>query len=107
MSWFVYIVRCADDTLYTGVATDVARRLAEHDDGPKGARYTASRRPVRLVYAAGCDSRSDALREEWRIKRLARTDKLTLIASWTAGRDAREDKKEGCSRGGEAAFEDA
>lgn len=82
MAWFVYIVRCADQSLYTGVATDVDRRIAEHNVGPKGARYTSSRRPVHLVYAASCETRSDALKEEWRIKKLAREDKLDLIASW-------------------------
>jgi len=82
MSWFVYILRCADGSLYTGIATDVTRRLSEHNAGPKGARYTASRRPVELVYSAACESRSDALMEEWRIKPLARSDKLILIASW-------------------------
>ncbi len=82
MAWFVYIVRCADDSLYTGVATDVARRITEHNESPKGARYTASRRPVHLVYTASCATRSDAMKEEWRIKQLTRSDKMILIASW-------------------------
>lgn len=81
MSWFVYIVKCADDSLYTGVAVDVDRRLNEHNDSPKGARYTSSRRPVRLVYSAQCKSRSEAMKEEWRIKQLTRSEKLLLIAS--------------------------
>jgi len=78
--WFVYIVRCADDTLYTGVSTDVARRVAEHNAGaPAGARYTRGRRPVVLAYAEVASSRSLALRREREIKALDRTAKLALI----------------------------
>jgi putative endonuclease len=99
MSWFVYIVRCADDTLYTGVATDVVRRVAEHNAGPKGARYTASRRPVHLVFEQTSDTRSDAMREEWRIKRLPRSEKLNMIENWEVKTTAQEDKKKAASRG--------
>lgn len=81
----VYIVRCADGTLYTGVATDVARRVAEHNDGPKGARYTAARRPVELVLHFAVGSRSDALKEEVRIKQLSRREKERVIAAKGAG----------------------
>lgn len=84
MDWFVYIVRCADNSLYTGVATDVERRLAEHNESPKGARYTSSRRPVRVVYTAPCANRSEAMKEEWRIKQLTRAEKLALISAWKA-----------------------
>ena len=87
MTYSLYIVRCADGTLYTGIATDVARRIAEHNGTkPKGARYTLSRRPVTLVYEAAFASRSEASKEEARIKRLSRTDKETLIASALAAR---------------------
>jgi putative endonuclease len=87
--FWLYIVRCADGTLYTGIATDVVRRLAEHNGEAaksaarkgKGARYTASRRPVALVYHAPFASRSCALKEEVRIKRLTRAEKLVLIAN--------------------------
>ncbi|MDH3379324.1 MAG: GIY-YIG nuclease family protein [Gammaproteobacteria bacterium] len=80
MSWHVYIVRCADDSLYTGIALDVARRVAEHngDQRALGARYTRGRRPVRLVYQEAVASRSLAARREAQIKRLSRTAKERL-----------------------------
>jgi putative endonuclease len=82
MIYAVYIVQCADRTLYTGIATDVARRLAEHNGaGVRGARYTSARRPVALVYMAEFENRSTACKEEARIKRLSRTEKLELIAA--------------------------
>jgi putative endonuclease len=82
MSYWVYIVACADDTYYTGVATDVARRLAQHNgEKPKGARYTSARRPVTLVYQAPCATRSEAQKAEARIKALSRAEKLALIIS--------------------------
>ena len=78
-NWFVYLLRCADDTLYTGVATDVARRLQQHNgDLAGGARYTRGRRPARLLWQDTCDSRSDALKREAMIKKLTRTQKLEL-----------------------------
>lgn len=83
-NWFVYMVRCADDTLYTGIATDVARRVAEHngDDG-LGARYTRGRRPVSLVFSEPSTSRSAASPREREIKLLSRTAKETLISGRT------------------------
>jgi putative endonuclease len=75
---WVYMLRCADGSLYTGWSTDVARRLARHCSG-KGSRYTASRLPVELVYEAAMDDRSAARREEARIKGLDRRAKLALI----------------------------
>jgi putative endonuclease len=74
---FVYIVRCADDTLYTGWALDVTRRVAAHNGG-KGARYTATRGPVTLVYSEEVATRGDALRRERVIKRYPRAKKLAL-----------------------------
>ena len=80
MRYWVYIVACADGTLYTGIAMDVARRLAEHNgEKPKGARYTAARRPVTLMYSAAFDTRSAAQKEEFRIKQLTRAEKQLLI----------------------------
>jgi uncharacterized protein (TIGR02453 family) len=76
--WHVYILRCADDSLYTGVARDPERRLAQHN-GKRGAAYTRSRRPVRLVYREPAADRSAALRREWAIKQLSRSEKLELI----------------------------
>ena len=85
MSYWVYIVRCADGTLYAGIATDVARRLAEHNGArPRGARYTSARRPVTLAYQAPFASRSDACKEEARLKRLTRADKQKLIDAGAA-----------------------
>ncbi len=76
--YFCYLLRCADDTLYTGVTTDLARRLEEHNDG-RGSRYTASRRPVRLVWQEEHPNRSSAQRREAEIKRWSRRQKETLI----------------------------
>jgi predicted GIY-YIG superfamily endonuclease len=74
---FVYLLRCSDGSLYCGWATDVSRRLAEHQAG-KASRYTRSRRPVELAWSKRMRSRSEALREEARIKRLPRAKKLLL-----------------------------
>jgi putative endonuclease len=76
----VYLLRCADDSLYCGWTTDVDRRLAEHRAGT-ASRYTRSRRPVELVLEIAVADRSEALREEARLKRLPRAAKLALIAS--------------------------
>lgn len=79
-SWFVYILRCADNSLYTGVALDVEKRLNEHNGVDKnGARYTRGRRPVKLVYQETSDSRSDACKREAAIKRLKKSQKEDLI----------------------------
>lgn len=83
--WQVYIVRCADGSLYTGIARDVVRRIAEHngDKGSSsgaGASYTRARRPVTLVYCEAADDRSAASRREYAIKQLDRAAKLVLIA---------------------------
>ena len=73
------MVRCADDTLYTGVTTDLARRVEEHDAG-RGSRYTRSRRPVRLVWSEAHPDRSAAQRREAEIKRWSRSRKLEFLA---------------------------
>jgi predicted GIY-YIG superfamily endonuclease len=78
--WHVYIVRCVDDSLYTGVAKDLAARIARHNAGG-GARYTRSRLPVELVYAESADDRSAAQKREAQIKRLPSTGKRELIES--------------------------
>jgi putative endonuclease len=79
--YYVYIVRCTDGTLYTGITTDVVRRVEEHNTLPVGAKYTRGRRPVTLVYSAACSDRANASKEEARIKRLSRRDKMKLIRS--------------------------
>ncbi len=79
--WFVYIVRCADNSLYTGITTDVARRLREHNGETKnGARYTKMKRPVIMVYMETKKTRSSALKREYAIKTLSHTEKNRLIA---------------------------
>jgi len=75
---FVYIVRCADDTLYTGYAVDPDARIQKHNAG-RGAKYTASRRPVALVYAERFRSKSKALKREWEVKRWPRAKKESMI----------------------------
>jgi len=79
MSYWVYILRCADGTLYTGITNDISRRLADHNSG-KGAKYTRSRIPVEIVYRQECAGKSAALRRELEIKRMTRAEKLGLIA---------------------------
>lgn len=71
------MLRCADGSLYTGVSTDIERRLAEHNAG-KGAKYTRSRAPVSLVYEERCRDQGQALKREAAIRRLTRTEKLAL-----------------------------
>ncbi len=81
-TWFVYMLRCADGTLYTGITTDIDRRLAEHNgEAGLGARYTRSRRPVALAYSESADSRAEASRREAAIKRLDRASKQQLCAA--------------------------
>ncbi len=81
-AWQVYILRCADGSLYTGIARDLDRRIAEHNaDNGLGASYTRSRRPVVLVYAESAADRSSASKREYAIKQLSREQKLALIAA--------------------------
>lgn len=77
--WIVYILECADGTYYAGITKDLERRVEEHNWSRLGAKYTAGRRPVRLVYAKHFKDRSAASREEMRIKRLPRIEKRALI----------------------------
>ncbi|MCD8008871.1 MAG: GIY-YIG nuclease family protein [Clostridiales bacterium] len=77
-SWWVYMVRCGDGTLYTGIAADVDRRAEVHNRG-QGAKYTRSRLPVQVVYREEQPSKGEALRREKAIKRLTRREKLKLI----------------------------
>ncbi|MDQ7045887.1 MAG: GIY-YIG nuclease family protein [Sulfurimonas sp.] len=79
MQYYVYILRCSDDTLYTGITTDISRRIDEHNNSDKGAKYTKLRRPVTLVYKEEQDNRSLASKREYAIKKLKRLDKIRLI----------------------------
>lgn len=79
MSWSVYIVQCADSTLYTGIAKNLTQRIEAHNKG-KGAKYTAARRPVTLAYWEEAEDRRQASQREYAIKQLTRFEKLALIA---------------------------
>ncbi len=79
MKHYTYIVKCVDDTLYTGYTTDLTRRVHEHNHTKKGARYTSSRRPVTLVYQESFDTKSEAYKREAQIKKLTKIKKLDLI----------------------------
>ena len=77
--YYLYILRCKDETLYTGITTNLKRRIIEHNEKKLGAKYTASRRPVELVYSKKYKSRSLALKAEARTKKLKRIEKMKLI----------------------------
>ena len=79
--WYIYIVKCSDHSLYTGITRDLKRRIEEHNSNDLlGARYTRYRRPVTLVYAEDAGSRSEATKRETAIKKLRRDEKKSLIA---------------------------
>lgn len=80
MSWYIYILRCADDSLYTGITTDKTRRLQQHNKGV-AAKYTRVRTPVEMVYSESAINRSDATKREIAIKKLTRAKKLQLVAT--------------------------
>ncbi len=79
MEYLVYILECSDGTLYTGVTTHVERRVEEHNTSEKGAKYTRVRRPVKLVYSKVFPDRSTAQKEEWRIKKMTKSQKEKLL----------------------------
>ena len=89
---FVYLLRCRDDSLYTGAAKDLAARVREHQRG-RASRYTRSRLPVELAWSLEVTTWSEALREEHRIKCLCRRAKQALVAARPRGRRARRKKK--------------
>jgi len=77
--WFLYVLRCNDDTLYTGITTEPKRRLHEHNSTARGAKYTKTRRPVTLLYTKKYNSRSEAQSAEHKFKKLPRAKKLQVI----------------------------
>ena len=77
--YFVYILECADQTFYTGITTDLDRRIKEHNNSKLGAKYTKMRRPVKLIYSKEFINRSEASIEEARIKKLTRSEKLDFL----------------------------
>ena len=79
--WHVYMVRCSDRTLYTGITNDLEKRIEAHNSGKEGARYTRSRRPVKLVYSEQVESKSAAAKLEYQLKKLPRLKKDTLVRS--------------------------
>ncbi|WP_455219976.1 GIY-YIG nuclease family protein [Kaarinaea lacus] len=81
--WYVYILRCSDNSLYTGIATDVDRRLEEHNnDNGLGAKYTRTRRPATLVYQEEVKTRSEATKREYAIRKLSKQDKEALVNTY-------------------------
>jgi putative endonuclease len=90
--WFVYVVRCSDGTLYTGIARDVAARMAMHESG-KGARYTRGRGPLTLCAKRRCASKSEALILEYAIKRLSRPEKQQLTVAGKLSAFARRHRR--------------
>lgn len=77
--YYLYILQCSDQTLYTGIATDLKRRLSEHNSSNLGAKYTRGRRPLKLIYSQKFINRSEATKAEAKIKKLSRAQKLALI----------------------------
>lgn len=76
--YYVYVVVCADETYYTGIAKDLSKRILEHNQSTRGARYTKSRRPVELVYSEQAPNRSDAQKREYQIRSLSHSAKAAL-----------------------------
>jgi|SaaInlV_165m_DNA_1040744.scaffolds.fasta_scaffold13144_4 putative endonuclease len=88
-SWFVYIIQCSDNSYYTGITTDIDRRLNEHNTG-KGAKYTKGRLPVVLEESLEFPDMTSASKEEYRIKQLSRNNKELLIGKWRIDRLRKE-----------------
>ena len=78
-AWFLYVLRCADDTFYTGTTTDITRRINEHNTKKSGAKYTKTRRPVKLVFWLDFENRSKAQKAEYQFKKLTRAQKEKII----------------------------
>ncbi|MDP2736193.1 MAG: GIY-YIG nuclease family protein [bacterium] len=83
--WQVYILKCADGSLYTGITTDIKRRIVEHNSSTLGAKYTRGRRSVKLVCVRRKKNRSLAAKEEWRIKKMTKTEKISYISTYPQG----------------------
>ncbi len=77
--WYVYILECSDQTFYTGITTDLKRRTKQHNASVQGAKYTRSRRPVKLVYSCELPTKSEAQKEEYRIRKLSKNKKEELL----------------------------
>ena len=79
--WYIYMVECADGTIYTGISNNVSKRILAHNSG-KGAKYTKTRLPVTLKWSQSCENRSEASKEEYKIKKLSRKEKLQKIEEY-------------------------
>lgn len=79
MKWHVYMLKCSDDTIYTGITTDLNRRVEEHNSSLKGAKYTRTRRPTELIYSEQHEDKSSASKREHEIKKFSRVQKLGLL----------------------------
>ncbi|MDH3615789.1 MAG: GIY-YIG nuclease family protein [Gammaproteobacteria bacterium] len=95
----LYIVRCSDDTLYTGIATDVGKRIAEHESSPRGSKYLRGKGPLRLEFAEEVGGRAVASTLEYRVKRLSRVGKDALISGRVSLRDLLDESKPGQASG--------
>ena len=82
MKHYIYILQCADDTLYTGYTNDLEKRIWQHNNGKEGAKYTRSRRPCKLVYHEEYDNKADAMKREYVIKKMMKVEKMKLISSY-------------------------
>jgi len=80
--WYVYLLRCSDDSLYCGVTVDLDRRVNEHNTSPKGAKYTRVRRPVALAYSEIAEDRSAACKLEAQIKKLSKVKKESMVSTY-------------------------
>ena len=85
---YVYMLRCNDGTFYTGYSTEVTRRVREHNESPRGAKYTRGRRPVELVYYMECESKSDALKQEYSLRKKLRSEKEELAKKFEKNLDS-------------------
>ena len=88
--WILYVLKCRDDTWYTGITTDLARRVLEHNAG-RASRYTRSRLPITVIYQEPCSSRSTALKKEYAVKQLSRKEKAEYMTSYPGVNTARSD----------------
>lgn len=77
--WYLYILECADKTLYTGITVDLEKRIDEHNHSAKAAKYTRVRRPVRMVFSCECENRSEASKLEATVKKMTRAEKLAVV----------------------------
>lgn len=90
--WFIYMLECVDGTYYTGITTNIIRRVHEHNHTKKGAKYTRSRSPVVLLGWRECSDRSDAMKHEYRVKKLPRHEKVYEVGWWAYARNICEAK---------------